>query len=330
MQSKEIVQRKTLKGKNVLVTGGAGFVGGHLVDRLIEEEPASIVVASNFFLGSISNLDDALKRFPVKIVRCDVADFEEIKDAIVDNDIEVVFNLAVIPLPTSLVKPEWTIRKNIEMTINICQLLREKKFKTLIQYSSSEAFGSAQYVPMDGKHPLDPETPYAASKAATDHIALSYHHTFGCDVAVVRPFNQYGPRQNVKKYAGIIPLMVGKMVRGEDVTIFGDGEQTRDFMYVGDTADLTIEVYKNPASRGRVINAGSGREVSIKTVLTKMADILEYTKPFVHLDARPGDVRRHCSDISEVREVLGWEPKTSFEEGLRKTVEWYRDHPEVF
>ncbi|MEW5896132.1 MAG: GDP-mannose 4,6-dehydratase [Nanoarchaeota archaeon] len=321
----------SLKNKSILVTGGAGFIGSHLVDRLIKEEPEKITVASNFFLGKPENLAEAQRNFPeLKIIGCDVSDYEDIKDCIVDNKIDVVFNLAVIPLPTSLVRPEWTIRKNIEMTLNICKLLREDKFKTLIQFSSSEAVGGAKQVPMNENHPLDPETPYAASKAATDHIALSYHHTFGCEVSVVRPFNQYGPRQNAKKYAGIIPLVIGRMLKGEDVFIDGDGEQTRDFLYVTDTAEATIMINNNRVTLGKVINIASGKEITVNALIKKIAELLNYRKPFVYREARPGDVRRHVADISLARQLINWGPKVNFEEGLRRTAEWYKQHPEVF
>lgn len=321
----------SLKNKSVLVTGGAGFIGSHLVDRLIKEEPEKIVVASNFYLGVAANLEDARAVFShLKIVSCDVADYEEIKEVIEDNNIDVVFNLAVIPLPMSLVKPEWAIRKNIEMTLNLCRLQRRGKFKTLIQYSSSEALGSAKTVPMDETHQMDPETPYAASKAATDHIALSYHHTFGCDVSVIRPFNQYGPRQNAKKYAGIIPLMIGRVMSNEPLTIYGDGEQTRDFLYVTDTVDATIKSYNNPATRGKVLNIASGEEKSMNEVVKTIAQLMNYSRPLVYKEARIGDVRRHLADVSLAKNILLWQPQVSFKEGMRKTVEFYQQHPERF
>ncbi len=320
-----------LKNKSILVTGGEGFIGSHLVDRLIKEDVDKIVVASNFFLGSYGNLSEAKERFPdLDIVRCDVSDYEDIKELVNSHEFDIVFNLAVIPLPTSLVRPEWTIRKNIEMTLNICKLLRLGKFKKLIQFSSSEAPGSAKIIPMPEDHPTDPETPYAASKAATDHIALSYYHTFGCDVTIVRPFNQYGPRQNAKKYAGIIPLMVGRINRGEDLVIYGDGNQTRDFLYVTDTVDAVVETAKSEKVKGQVLNIASGKEVSMNNVVKAIADVMNYTKPFVYRDARIGDVKRHIADIKLSRRLLNWEPSISFQEGIKKTVEWYLKHPEVF
>ncbi|MDP3734128.1 MAG: GDP-mannose 4,6-dehydratase, partial [Nanoarchaeota archaeon] len=271
------------------------------------------------------------QRFPtLTIRRCVVADYEDIRDVVTENGIDTVFNMAVIPLPLSLVKPEWTIKKNIDMTMNICRLQREGAFQKLIQFSSSEAYGSAKTVPMSETHPLDPKTPYAASKAATDHISLSYHHTFGCDISVVRPFNQYGPRQHGKKYSAIIPATIGRMMRNEEIIIFGDGEQTRDFLYVQDTADAAIEIAQGNSAKGRVINVASGKEITMNHVVKKIAELLDYTKSFSYKEARPGDVRRHCADTTLLQKELLWEPKVSFDQGIKRTVDWAKCNPGWF
>ena len=289
----------SLEGKNILVTGGAGFIGSHLIDLIIKQERANkIVVASNFFLGRLSNLSEARALFPDLVIeRCDVGDFDEISEVILNHSIDVVFNLAAIPLISSLVKPEWSVRKNIDMTINVCQMLREEKFATLIQYSSSEALGTVRILPMGNDHPSFPETPYAASKLATDHIALSYFNKFGCDVSVIRPFNQYGPRQNAHKFAALIPILIKKMRKNDDIYISGDGLQTRDFIYVKDTVEATLEIFKHSQTRGKITHIGSGKEMSILSVVQKVASLMNYTKEFKYIEERIGDVRRHCADL---------------------------------
>ncbi len=314
-----------LKGKSVMVTGGAGFIGSHLVDRLVEEEPSRIVVCSNMFLGSRNNLAGAEARFDgIKLYVVDVADYDAVLEIVKDDGVDVVFNLAVIPLPTSLEKPEWTIEENVRMTTSICRLAREGLISTLVQFSSSEAYGSARYSPMDESHPLNPETPYAASKAATDHIVLSYARTFGIDVSVVRPFNNYGPRQNWGKYAGIIPLTIKRIMTGEPITVYGDGMQTRDFIYVTDTAEAVVRIAKSEKTRGLVLNVATGKEVAMIDLLNMIAEAMDYTEPFKHVEARPGDVRRHIAGVELIKELIGFEPRVGIEEGIKTTVAWYQ------
>jgi UDP-glucose 4-epimerase len=195
----------------------------------------------------------------------------------------------------------------------------------LIHFSSSEAYGSAQYAPMDEAHPLAPSTPYAASKAAADHVVLSYCATFGIDAAVVRPFNNYGPRQNDGAYAGIIPIVARQALRGEGVTISGDGEQTRDFTFVRDTAEATVRVYAEPATRGCVVNVATGREVSINDLVRRILDITKSTASVTYGPPRPGDVRRHCGDVHRLRTLTGFEPGIMTDEALLETVRWYAD-----
>lgn len=314
----------SLKNKSILVTGGAGFIGSHLVDKLIKEEPEKIVVVDNLFLGKEVNLLDALKNFEnLKIFQEDASNFEKMDGILRTENIDVVFNLAVIPLPTSLIKPVWTVDVNIKITNILCELLREEAFETLIHCSSSEAYGSAEYVPMDEKHSLNPTTPYAASKAACDLIVLSYYRTFEIDVAIVRPFNNYGPRQNERAYAGVIPTTIKAILEGQTPAIFGDGKQTRDYIYVTDTADAMIKIYKNKNTRGRLINIGSGEEISINNLIRMICQVMGYNNNPMHKDPRIGDVRRHCADITLAKEVIDFKPRIDFEEGLRKTVEWY-------
>jgi UDP-glucose 4-epimerase len=317
---------RTLTGKRVLVTGGAGFIGSHLVDRIITDAPADLVVVDNLFLGREDNLAAARKAFPaLRFVREDASDYDAMARIATDAGTEVIFSLAVIPLPTSLERPRWTIDVNVAIATVAGELIREGRAETLIHFSSSEAYGSAQYAPMDEAHPLAPCTPYAASKAAGDHVVLSYCETFGIDAAIVRPFNNYGPRQNDGAYAGIIPIVVRRALRGEGVTISGDGEQTRDFTFVRDTAEAAVRVYGEPATRARVLNVATGREVSINDLVRRILDVMESTAPISYGPPRPGDVRRHCGDVARLRVLTGFEPGPMTEAALRETVRWYAD-----
>ena len=315
----------SLAGKGVLVTGGAGFIGSHLVERIAREGPARLSVVDNMFLGREENLDDARALFPgLKVHVQDAADYDAMGAIITGDGIDVVFNLAIVPLPASLVNPRWTVDHNVALTSVQCELQRQGTFETLIHLSSSEAYGSATYVPMDEDHPSMPSTPYAASKVASDLVALSYRETYGSDVAVLRPFNNYGPRQNAGSYAGVIPIVVGRAMRGEPIVIYGDGEQTRDFVFVRDTAEAAIRIYAEPRTRGVVINIASGEEVSINRLVRELMELLGVGPKILHEDPRPGDVRRHCGATARARDLLGFTPSTDLRTGLAETVEWYR------
>ena len=316
-----------LTGKSVMVTGGAGFIGSHLVDRIIREAPANLVVVDNLFLGKMENLDQAQQSFPaLKFYSQDVSDYGAIKQLMADEDVEVVFNLAVVPLPTSLERPRWTMDTNVAMTTVVCELLREGYYQDLIQFSSSEAYGSAQYVPMDEKHPLMPSTPYAASKIACDYAVLSYWKTFGSRAAILRPFNNFGPRQNEGAYAGIIPIVIQRALQGLPIAIYGDGEQTRDFVFVRRVADAAVQAYEEPATRGRVMNVASGQEITINRLVREILAILDTDVPIVYEAPRPGDVRRHRSAIGLAQELIDFQPTLGPMEGLEETVDWYRQH----
>ncbi len=315
-----------LAGRNVLVTGGAGFIGSHLVDRIVKESPAKLAVVDNLFLGREANLDQARASFPsLAFYPLDASHTRAMSHLLHRERIEVVFNLAVIPLPTSLERPRWTVETNVRLATVLCELLRKGYYETLIHFSSSEAYGSAQYVPMDESHPCVPSTPYAASKAAADQVVLSYRATFGTDAAILRPFNNFGPRQNDSAYAGVIPIMIRRALRGEPVVIYGDGEQTRDYVFVHETTEAAVRVYGEPATRGRVVNIASGHEISINELANAILGILKLDVPIIHGAPRRGDVRRHCGGIALAKELLRLEPHAAWHDGLVETVKWYRD-----
>ncbi len=314
-----------LRDKNILVTGGAGFIGSHLVDALIDEKPGKLIAVDNLFLGRQENLSRAIGKAPFfEFIQQDASDYDAMRSIVQAHAIEIVYNLAVIPLPTSLERPKWTVDHNIAITSTLCELARKQAFKTLIHFSSSEAYGSAIDVPMRETHHLLPTTPYAASKAADDHVVLSFYRTFGIDAAILRPFNNYGPRQNDKAYAGVIPIVINKVLKKAPVEIFGDGEQTRDFIFVKDTVAAAVAIYKFEATRGQVINAASGREISVNALVAALLKALNAEDhPIIHTDPRPGDVRRHCGSIAKAGDLFSFTPRTSLEDGLQATVDWY-------
>ncbi len=314
-----------IEGKNICVTGGAGFIGSHLVERLAIEKPARLVVVDNFFLGVDSNLDDTRKIYPNLVVyRVDASDMAAMQNITQKEKIDVVFNLAVVPLPTSLEFPSWTIETNLKITTTCCELARRGMIQTLVHCSSSEAYGSALYSSMDENHPLVPKTPYAASKAACDLLVFSYYQTFGIDMVIIRPFNNFGPRQNQGSYAGIIPIVINRVLEGKTIEIFGDGLQTRDYIFVRHTAEAMIKIYKTESTRGKVINIATGYEITINELVKRLITVMGAPNhPIIHTSPRPGDVRRHRGEVRLLRELTRYNPKPISDEDLIETVQWY-------
>lgn len=315
-----------IKGKNILVTGGAGFIGSHLCDGLLENGAAKVVCLDNFFLGKMENIEDALRDERFVLYRDDARNFGTLQAIMEKEEIGVVFNLATIALNYSFFNPFDAYKVNVDIANTLLELLKVGVFKTLIHTSSSEAYGTAQYSPMDENHPMDPTTPYAAGKAAADLMVHSFYKVLGLDISIVRPFNNYGPRQNaVGSLAAIIPATAKRIKDGGMPIVEGDGEQTRDFIYVKDTVRALILAYEKEESRGKIINLGSGRDISINNLLRGICDYYGYAGEWEHRPSRTSDVRNLCADSRRARQILGFIPDVDFEQGIKLTLDWYKD-----
>ena len=314
----------TIKDKNILVTGGAGFIGSHLCDALLAGGASRVVCVDNFFLGKIENLESALQHDRFVLYRDDARHFGVLQAIMEKEEIEIVFNMATIALNYSFFNPFDAYMVNVEIADTLLKLLKIGAYKTLIHTSSSEAYGTAQYSPMDENHPTDPTTPYAAGKAAADLMVHSFYKVLGLDISIVRPFNNYGPRQNAQgSLAAIIPATARRIQEGGKPIVEGDGEQTRDFIYVEDTVRGLILAYEKEESRGKIINLGSGKDISINTLLQGICDYMSYTGEWEHRPARTSDVRNLCADSKRASELLGFKPQIDFEDGIIKTLNWY-------
>ena len=311
-----------IKNKSVLVSGGAGFIGSHVVDRLVKERPESIIVLDNFSLGKKENLEEAKKTFPkLKVINQDVADTKEVEKILEGNSVDIIFNLAVIPLPVSLEKPRWVFEENTKMTLTFLELARRGKFKTLVQFSSSEAYGSAIKVPMSENHPTNPTTTYGLSKLATDHLTLIYQNMYGIDASIIRPFNNCGPKQYAGNY--IIPSTIRSIFSNKPIIIHGDGLQTRDWIYVTDTADAAIKICKTQSTRGKIINIASAKETTIKDLVHLIIKAADYKGKIIHTKPRPGDVRRHFADVSLAKSLIDFKCKVPLEDGIKNILKFY-------
>lgn len=307
----------------MVVTGGAGFIGSHVVDRLVEEEH-EVVVIDDFSVGREENLGQHAHDPRVSVERADVRDLRAMTRLLRGAD--TVFHLAVQCLRVSLYDPLLVHDVNATGTLVTCLAARDARVKRFVYVSSSEVYGSAVSVPMSEDHPLRPTTPYAASKLAGEVYALTFARMHELPVIIVRPFNSYGPRAHHEGASGeVIPRFVIQALCDVRPTIFGDGEQTRDFTWVLDSALGIVRGGKCDELLGRAVNVACGQEVTV----TRVAEIILRTcgresLGIAHAPERPGDVRRHFADIGLARRLLGFTPTVSIEEGIGRYVDWLR------
>lgn len=311
--------------KRILVIGGAGFIGSHLVDCLIDEEPEAIFVVDNMFLGRKENLAEAFRRYPkLKFYKFDATDGKNLRRLIRKDKIGIIFNLATKPIGYSFVDPTEACLLNIQIISHLLESLRYGEIQHLIHFSTSEVYGDGINKHMREDHPLNPHTTYAAGKAGADLLIRSYEESFGVRVLIIRPFNNYGPRQNEGLYAAVIPITMKKLLEGESPIIAGDGMQTRDFINVFDTVRVTLDLAKKEKLYGKVINVATGKETSIREIVFNLCRIAGFDIDKIEKGPlRPGDVRRHCADISLLRSIEKNLSLKTLEEGLAETWEWY-------
>jgi UDP-glucose 4-epimerase len=315
--------RPGIKDSRILVTGGAGFIGSHLVDRLLFEGAGRVVVVDNMFLGSEENLSSAISKGAV-LYKEDAEIASSLEYIFEKHRIDIVFNAATKALNYSFVNPKNALETNVNVALNLLELQRRKAFKSLCHFSTSEVYGTAVYEPMDEAHPMQPTTAYAAGKAAADIAIQTYVRMFDVDAFIVRPFNNYGPRQNYNGFmAGVIPVTAWRILNGMAPEIHGTGTQSRDFIYVSDTVDAIVNLY-GLVTRGDAVNISADGQIPIETVIVKIAAALGFEGKIHRKPNRGSDVLCHNASNSKAQSLYAY-PLTPFDEGLAKTLEWYRD-----
>ena len=318
---------RTLQGTTVLVTGGAGFIGSHVVDQLVRAQVRRVVVVDNLSLGKLQNLEQARAAGGdvVVFVPGDCTDpglLPAVRAAY--GAFDWLVHCAVEPLEQSLEDPRGSFHRNVKMVENVCELQRAGGAKALLSFSSSEVYGTVIFDPMTEDHPLKPCTPYAAAKAAGDLLVSSYVSTFGVPSVQLRPFNNYGPRQNLGKYAGVVPVTMRRLHEGQRPIICGSGEQTRDFIYVDDTARGALELMRRSPLDGRVYNLASGAEQRIGDVVRALCAAVDYQGEIQRDPARAGDVLRHKGSVQRfLDDIAPGFAFTDLKAGLHQTVQWY-------
>lgn len=308
----------------MLVTGADGFIGSHLVEALLSRGHKVRALTQYNSFNYWGNLE-GLSHPDLEVVAGDVRDPDFCRH--ICRGADTVFHLAaLIAIPYSYIAPDSYVETNIKGTLNICQAARDEGVRKLLVTSTSEVYGTALYVPIDEKHPRQPQSPYSATKIGADAIAMSFYNAFNLPVSIVRPFNTYGPRQSARAF---IPTIITQIASGMKTIKVGDLRPTRDFNYVSDTVDGFIAIAEADNTEGREINIATGSDVSMRDTLALIAEIMGSDVEFVvdpeRIRPEKSEVMRLQGDNSLLRSLTGWAPAHTLEQGLRKTIEWFSD-----
>jgi UDP-glucose 4-epimerase len=304
-----------------LITGGAGFIGSHIAESLAGRGH-SVRILDNFSTGRKENLASVFGK--VEILEGDIRDRHAVRTAVAGMDF-VLHQAALVSVAQSVEHPEETLAINVEGTFNVLEAARERRLRRVVLASSCAVYGAGP-VPARENQTTMPLSPYAASKLAGESLALSYHSSYGLPVVCLRYFNVYGPRQDFRSpYSGVIAIFIARTLAGQPVTIFGDGRQTRDFIYVEDVVRANVLACESDRAVGRVVNIGTGRGRSLLDLYSELAALSGTRPPLQFSAARTGDIRHSRCVPSTARALLGFTPQMDFRAGLEATVHWQRD-----
>lgn len=311
--------------KNAVVTGADGFIGSHLTEMLLANGYSVTALAQYNSFNHWGWLEEIEHKDRIKVITGDIRDPHFCRK--LTEGADTVFHLAaLIAIPYSYIAPDAYIDVNVRGTLNICQAAMDNGITRVLHTSTSEVYGTAQYVPIDEKHPLQPQSPYSASKIGADAIAMSFFNSFNLPLTIVRPFNTYGPRQSAR---AVIPSIITQIAAGKKQIKLGDLSPTRDFNYVTDTCDGFIRLAESDEAIGKTVNVGSNYEISVRDTLEIIKELMNSDVEFVveNQRVRPekSEVFRLWCDNTQIRTLVGFEPQHSIREGLQKTINWFLD-----
>jgi NAD dependent epimerase/dehydratase len=308
---------------NILVTGADGFIGSHLTEMLAKQGHQIKALSQYNSFNHWGWLEEVDCLDQIEVLNGDVRDPHYCKH--ITKGVDVIYHLAaLIAIPYSYVAPDSYVDTNIKGTLNICQAALDNQVQRVIHTSTSEVYGTAQYVPIDEKHPMKPQSPYSASKIAADAMAMSFYNAFGLPLTIARPFNAYGPRQSAR---AVIPTIITQIASGKKQIQLGDVSPTRDFNYVEDTCRGFIALAESDKTLGETVNIGSNSEISIGDTLNIIKNIMHSDVEFIvdsqRLRPEKSEVNRLCCDNTKIKALTGFESMIDITEGLRRTVDWF-------
>ena len=315
------------RAKRILVTGGAGFISSNVVRHLLAHTPHEVVSLDALtYAGNLENLTDVMSHERLAFVHGDIRDGDLMREVVAEVD--VIVNAAAESHVEKSIEEGASefVTTNVEGTQILLDAIRETPVERFLLISSSEVYGTARYAPMDEDHPLEPRSPYAATKAGGDRLAFSYAVTYDLPIVIVRPFNNYGPRQHPEK---VVPRFITQALQGEALTIHGDGHASRDWLWVDDHAEALELLIEAPIDdlAGEVVNVATGVDISVADIAELVLEVVgnpDATSELV--PERPGQVDRHIGSTAKMERLTGWRARTSFESGLERTVAWYREN----
>jgi len=316
-----------LSRKRILVTGGCGFIPSNVIRHLLANTPYEVVSLDALtYAGNLENLADVMAHERLSFVHGDIRDPELVREVVAEVDV-IVNAAAESHVEKSIVEgASEFVTTNVEGTQILLDAIRHAPVERFILISSSEVYGTAERAPMDEEHPLNPRSPYAATKAGADRLAYSYYVTYGLPIVIVRPFNNYGPYQHPEK---VVPRFITQALRDEPLTIHGEGRSSRDWLYVEDDAEAieAIIAADVDAVAGEVINVATGLDISVTEIADLVLDALGKPRDLrTNTAERPGQVDRHIGSTDKAERLLDWRARTSFADGLERTVAWYREN----